>query len=373
MFRWEVLICLLLGVFLLFAGSLPVSLAESPLTVMLTPEPGSEHVEVTQSLTVLFNKMVYLPNGEELQKKNAHAIFRLRRKDTGEVVATDISWSKKYRKLLIKPIKSLEYGTTYALSVPAGAVKDYRGQFNREAETEFTTISLGPPFSVQFTPAHQSVEVSPKGPFVITLNKYMRLADKEEITNATVGNLVKLTDQQGNSVPISAVWNLETRQITVDPIGNLKGGDTFTLVLMEKKLLDEKGEKNSRFFSTFTTMRPVDVIPPTANLTPGHGAKEVKLSDPITVEFAEPVRRRNGTEITREAIGEMLQVYDDENRPIPVHGVWSKEKRRLTVTVKGGKWNPYTMYTVVISADAVVDGEGNRNLRMESVFSTGGK
>jgi hypothetical protein len=232
--------------------------------------------------------------------------------------------------------------------------------------------SSGEQLQVTFSPVDQAVGVPQDSLLSLTFHKRMRLKNKKEITAKSVETFIKVTDSENRRISFSALWDASRNVITLDPQGNLKGGTRYTITLLEKKLIDEKGNPNQQLTSTFMTLTPVDVIAPQATIYPAHGAKEVSLKSKVTLQFAEEVVFPDGSPLSSKTVGNLVRITDDKGTLIPTYCTWNKSKRTLTVKPRG-KWQPYTTYRVYLAANQVKDLAGNANQEQSANFITGSR
>lgn len=228
-------------------------------------------------------------------------------------------------------------------------------------------------WGVRVTPADRTTEVAPDAVITVTFAERVLLKNNKELTNKSLSSLVQLTDAKKKRVPFTAKWDKASRILTVDPVGNLEAGQSYTFTLLEQKLVNGQKRLNPKVNSTFSTKKAVDNIAPRAVILPGHGAKQVKLQDKVTLSFAEEVALVDGRPFVSKTAGSLVRVTDDKGTAYAHTVTWNKSKRTLTVKPKGGKWQPHTTYQVTLAAGKLKDNAGNLNAAQVSSFSTGGK
>ncbi|MFD2368924.1 Ig-like domain-containing protein [Brevibacillus sp. GCM10020057] len=229
-----------------------------------------------------------------------------------------------------------------------------------------------PGWGIVITPADQSVDVAPATQVILTFSGPVRLTNNKEPTKQTWTSLIQLTDGKKRKVPFSAEWDKAKRVLTIDPVGNLEAGQSFTVKLPEKKLKNDRGQVNPEVSVAFSTKKPVDTIAPRAAILPGHGAKQVKLQEKVTLQFAEEVRLASGDVLSSKTAGPLVRVTDDAGANVAHTVTWNKSKRMLTVKPKG-KWQPYRTYQVELLPGLLQDTAGNGNPSQRSSFTTGAK
>jgi hypothetical protein len=225
---------------------------------------------------------------------------------------------------------------------------------------------------IKVTPAENAKEVAPDTVITLTFSDNIRLKNNKEMTDKSLLSVVQLSDSKKKKVPFIAKWNKTNRTITVDPVGNLQAGQSYKMTLQEKKLKDGRGRLNPQVSVTFFTKTPVDNIAPQAIILPGHGAKQVKLQEKVTLQFAEEVMLVDGAILSSKTAGPLVRITDDKGAAVPHTITWNKSKRTLTVKPKG-KWQPYTSYQIILVSGLLKDGAGNVNLAQASRFTTGDK
>lgn len=358
-------------VFLLVQLSVPTLAADrKPPSMQVLPKNGESEIPVSSSITVTFSEQVKLISGSAITSKNASTLFDFTRAETGERVEAGVSWSIKKKRVTITPKKPLAYGTTYRLSIPANKVKDHANNGNQQLEITFQTEDLGPPLQVEIEPAHNAQYVSVDTTMKLRFNKTVVRANHQKISDEAVEKIVKLADEKGKKVAFRGKWDEKLRTATIDPVGNLADGVTYTLTLLEKKVMDRQGVKNPETINSFTTRKRIDTIAPTASVQPGHGATGVPIETKIIFSFAEEVTLTDGTPLASKHVQELVQLIDEKGSAVAYRATWNKSKRTLSIQAKGNL-SPNTTYTITLPANRVRDLSGNVNKSESIVFSTG--
>ncbi|MDR7318672.1 Ig-like domain-containing protein [Brevibacillus nitrificans] len=230
----------------------------------------------------------------------------------------------------------------------------------------------GNAWGIKVTPADQSVDLSPNIRVELTFPEKVRLLNNKELTNQSWMSIIQLTDSKKKKVPYTVSWNKNLRTVTIDPVGNLEAGQTFKVTLPVKKLKNDQGQSNPEVSSTFSIKKPVDTIAPRATILPGHGAKQVKLQEKVTLQFAEEVTLVSGEILASKTAGPLVRVTDEMGTSVAHTITWNKSKRMLTVKPKG-KWQPHQTYLIELVPGLLRDTAGNNNPLQRSVFTTGAK
>lgn len=231
----------------------------------------------------------------------------------------------------------------------------------------------GDSWGVKVAPTERSAGIDPEAVITFTFSQQIKLASSKDITDKSLLSVVQLTDAKKKRVPFTAKWNKTKRIITVDPVGNLEAGQSYNVTLVEKKLKDAKGQFNPEVTSTFSTKKPVDNIAPKAVILPGDGAKQAKLQDKVTLQFAEDVVLTDGNILSSKTAAALVRVTDAKGLPVAHTVTWNKSKRTITVKPKGGAWLPHTSYQVSVMSGKLKDAAGNVNPAQSSRFATGAK
>lgn len=227
-------------------------------------------------------------------------------------------------------------------------------------------------WQVSFSPRDNASEVSVDSPLQITFDKPVRLTNKKELSDSAIQNIIKLTNSKKRKVAFSAKWEAAARTIKIKPNGNLENDMTYTISLIENKLIDAYGNKNPQVTSRFTTKKMEDRIPPTATIAPAHGAVNVKLDEKITIQFAENVVLADGTPLSSKAVANLAQLVDEKGAAVAHTATWNKSKRTITLKVKG-KMLKNSWYTVTFPTNRVKDMAGNGNQSFSASFLTRSK
>lgn len=227
-------------------------------------------------------------------------------------------------------------------------------------------------WGVRISPADKSTEIDPDQVITMRFAQAVTLKNSKELTDKSFLSLISFTDAKKKKVPFTAKWNKSNATVTIDPIGNLEAGVTYRVSLLPTKVKDRRGTLNPEIVSTFTTKKPVDNISPQAVILPGHGAKNVKLQEKVTLQFAEQISLVKGGILVSKNAGALVRVTDGKGALVPHTVTWNKSKRMLTVKPKG-KWNPHTRYQVSLLPGLVKDEAGNVNQGQSVSLLTGAK
>ncbi len=344
---------------------------ESAPAITISPQHGQTGVKINSSFVIQFAEPVKLANGEALTSKNAATIFTIKTAKDQSDVEVQVKWSPTYKRITVEPKQPLHFDTRYVLAIARGKVKNKAGIVNEAVLSEFTTEAQEPPLSVVFSPQPNATEVPIETTITLTFNKHMLLANKKEINDIAISTFLKLNDNKQKRVPFTGYWNGDTQTVTIDPEGNLAPGSTYTITLLANKLVDSQGAKNPEINSQFSTKVPVDLIPPTITSTPSHGAKDVSLTAPVVLQFAEEVVLANGESLTNKSVANLVLFQDQKGQEVKYYATWNKTKRTITLRLKE-KMAPYTTYMVQLPAGMMKDIAGNTNGNFTASFSTKG-
>ncbi|WNC14831.1 Ig-like domain-containing protein [Brevibacillus brevis] len=235
-----------------------------------------------------------------------------------------------------------------------------------------TMAAEGSAWGIKLSPADKAGEVAPDTLVTLSFSGPVRLMNNKEPANSSWTSMIQLTDSKKKRVPFTVSWNKASRTVTIDPVGNLEAGQTFKVTLPAKKLKNERGQVNPEVTSVFSTKKPVDKIAPLATILPGHGAKQVKLQDKVTLQFSEEVLLSSGGTLSSKTAGPLVRLTDEAGASIAHTITWNKSKRMLTVKPKG-KWLPYKTYQIEVLPGLLRDTAGNPNPAQRSTFTTGAK
>lgn len=230
----------------------------------------------------------------------------------------------------------------------------------------------GSSWGMKMAPTDRAAEVSVESLITITFAQPVRLTNNKELTNQSWLSIISLTDSKKKRVPYTVNWSKSLRMVTIDPVGNLEAGQSFQVVIPAKKIKNDRGQVNPEASITFSTKKGVDTIAPRATILPGHGAKQVKLQEKVTMQFAEDVFLIDGSILASKTAGALVRLTDDTGASVAHTITWNKSKRMLTVKPRG-KWQPYKSYQIELVPGLLRDAAGNLNPVQRSSFTTGAK
>ena len=183
-----------------------------PHMVSWIPSTGATGVPVDQTIRITFDKNMRSPSGLSLRKVG------------GNAVGVALARSADKRTLIIQPIRDLEEGTRYEVTV-TDAIKSETGISVQPAPFTWTfTTTGGAPVVTATSPAGGATGVSLDQVVSATFDRNM---DAATLTSATF--FLKKTG--GSPLPATVVYNGETKTATLDPSAALEAGVTYSATL----------------------------------------------------------------------------------------------------------------------------------------------
>jgi methionine-rich copper-binding protein CopC len=174
-----------------------------PKVVSSSPANGSKNISVNSLIAINFSENI----GTGDKFKNIEL------KDSrGKKVSVSVSIGAN--KLYIKPRKAFESTSTYALTIPGGAVRDASNNI------------LNGSYILKFTTENPVVA---KSTSVSNDNKAIAVTLNQNASKGTNFGRIMLGDSRGNIINIEA--KLSGSKLTISPKENLKGGTRYTVLI----------------------------------------------------------------------------------------------------------------------------------------------
>jgi len=148
----------------------------------------------------------------------------------------------------------------------------------------------------------------------------------------------------------------ETKQITVNFFPTMQGQIDDVLTLnYESMAYDTLPRRISR--QVFLTGYVADEVPPQTEITPADGTENVPQDSQVIIEFDEPVRMADGSNVKVSNLSEILNFTEVEGEDVAYTAVIDMWKTKITLTPDTLK--PLTDYKVEILANSIADKAGN--------------
>ncbi|MEW6183577.1 MAG: Ig-like domain-containing protein [Bacillota bacterium] len=249
---------------------LKVNLSYDPGTSRVTVPPYVYGAEpVNGAVYVPVDQNVYVTFSEEVEPGTDYAGIAL--KTNGTVVTTTYSLNSPL--LTINPVENLDYSTTYAVYIPAGAVKDLSGNnLTNDYVLTFATESL---LSVVYTdPVDGAADVS--------VDKTVYLAFNKDIQPGPDSGGIAL--KAGETV-VTTTYSVYGSVLTIDPADNLNYSAAYAVYIPAGAVQDLAGKGLGSAYS-FSFATAADTTAPTVTATPPGGSYNAAQS--VTLAASEP-------------------------------------------------------------------------------------
>lgn len=279
---------------------------------------------------------------------------------TGELVQTfgagDPGIQFLGASVIIDPAADLQPGTTYRLTVSAGAIQDLAGNaYAGVSDYVFTTAGeapstgdTAPPVAIDFFPASGSNTLPPDWSPGITFSEAVQAGSGTITLQTAAGDVVQTFGATDAGIRI-----VDTR-VLIDPAADLLPGTTYRLIVGPAAFEDLAGNAYGGVSDySFTTAGSAPPPPPAGPILvysyPDSG--KIMFTHSLGLVFNEPVKLGSGVITLETTAGEVIQAF-------PSFGPGFSSGTRLfidpTADLQIG-----TSYRLVIGPSAVVDLDGN--------------
>lgn len=202
----------------------------------------------------------------------------------------------------------------------------------------------------------------------INFSEPVRKPDNSEFTYTNVDPIVifKKNNASGESVPFDAVINTDKNKITITPDTQLAQSQTYYIAITN----GYEDYSNNNGAATSSTFKTVDLTSPVATITPVNGAINIDPSSPVLIQFDEPVRNLDNSELTNSNLASLLtlKISDANGTNVPFSATINTAK--TIITILPDQLIPNTIYYVAIGSN-VEDFNNNPSSPTSSTFTTG--
>lgn len=232
-----------------------------PMLLTTNPVDGGSAFPVDGSIVLSFNEVIQRGTGSiVLRTADGTVVERFD-------AATSVNIVVAGNTLTLRPSANLAFGTTYALDLAAGIVKDtagndYAGWLTYDWTTSAPTdTSL--PTVVAFAPVDGALDVAPSSNMVLTFSEAIQRGSGSIALMTSAGAVVETYD-----AAVSANLTIAGSVLVVDPSANLAYATGYTLRFAPGTVRDLAGLGFAGTTSyDFTTLAAPDTMPPTIALS----------------------------------------------------------------------------------------------------------
>ncbi len=201
----------------------------------------------------------------------------------------------------IDPMADLAVGTSYTLTIPAGAFIDASGNSSPPDTQSFMTapaLDTTPPMLSSSVPANNATGVAVGANIVLTYDEAVQKGSGS-ITLQPLGGTVV-------TIPIStAQVSVAGSVVTINPTTDLLAGTSYTLMVPAGVIDDLAGNSAGSFILNFATAAAADITPPTINSSAPTSGATINAFDNIVLMYSEAVQKGSGS-ITLQPLGGTL-------------------------------------------------------------------
>lgn len=202
----------------------------------------------------------------------------------------------------------------------------------------------------------------------INFSEPVRKLDNSEFTYANVDPLVILKKDNaiGEDVPFDAVINTDKAMITITPTSQLAHTQKYYVAITN----DYEDYSNNRGTVTSATFTTIDKTPPVVTITPSDGTTDINTTSPILIQFSEPVRNLDNSELTNANVASLLTLKTGDINGTDVSFSATINTEKTIITITPDQLLPGTTYYVALGA-SVEDYNDNPSVTTSSTFTTG--
>ncbi|MGQ9893941.1 MAG: Ig-like domain-containing protein [Roseiflexus sp.] len=291
------------------------SFSETPVVMAVSPPEGARDVSPRAALIIQFNTPMNPPGVERA----------LRIEPESEVV---FDWDASRTKLTITPVKALQAGVRYRVSIDNTALS----RFFRPLDEPFvfTFETAPPPAVISLWPRNDSVAVPVDTLISVRFSRSIVPPDRLAVP--------ELLPAFRTDPPIagSVVW-IDPATLLFRPDQPLRPGVHYTCFL-SPDLTDQSGTPLGRTYSwSFTTLAPT-----VRDVSPSPNARQVARREPLRIVFSHPVNRHaleGSLSVTPPTPG----FFDDAVLP---------DGTQVVTYTPTAEWQPGVVYTITLPEKA---------------------
>ena len=332
--------------------------------ITISPENNATNVPLSSEITISFSKPVRNLDDTEITDVNVASLITLK---VDSITGADVPFTATINTgkdtITITPSSLLESKKYY---IELASVEDTLNIATEVFTSSFTTVDLTAPVATIY-PADGTADVAVDTFITIAFNEPVFDKNGADITDANLTSLVTLRIDSitGANVPFTATINAEKDIIIITPTPRLLNSKTYFVLL--DSVQDASGNAADSLKSTFTTI--ADYIAPVATIYPADGAVNVPIDVIITINFDEPVRKLDDSDITDADLPSLVALKIDSitGADVPFTATINAEKDLITITP-----TPELLHSKIyfIKLDSLEDALNNAADTLVSKFTT---
>ena len=300
---------------------------------------GATDLSANANIIVTFDEPVVKGSGEIILTPTVGAPITIAVTDPRVTVVGGV--------VTIDPMADLAVGTSYTLTIPAGAFIDASGNSSPPDTQSFMTapaLDTTPPMLSSSVPANNATDVNASANIVLTYDEEVQKGSGS-ITLQPLGGTVV-------TIPIStAQVSVAGSVVTINPTTDLLAATTYTLMVPAGPIEDLAGNSAGSFILNFATAAALDTTPPTINSSAPASGATINAFDNIVLMYSEALQKGSGSITLQPSSGTLVTIPISSAQVNVVAGVVAIDP---TADLVAG-----TSYTLSFPAGAFQDLAGN--------------
>ncbi len=254
---------------------------------------GATDLSANADIIVTFDEPVVKGSGEIILTPTVGAPITIAVSDPRVTVVGGV--------VTIDPMADLAVGTSYTLTIPAGAFIDASGNSSPPDTQSFMTapaLDTTPPMLSSSVPANNATDVAVGANIVLTYDEAVQKGSGSITLQPSGGTVV--------TIPISSTQvSVAGAAVTINPTTDLLAGTSYTLMVPAGVIDDLAGNSAGSFILNFATAAALDTTPPTINSSAPTSGATINAFDNIVLMYSEAVQKGSGS-ITLQPLGGTL-------------------------------------------------------------------
>ena len=300
---------------------------------------GATDLSANADIIVTFDEPVVKGSGEIILTPTVGAPITIAVTDPRVTVVGGV--------VTIDPMADLAVGTSYTLTIPAGAFIDASGNSSPPDTQSFMTapaLDTTPPMLSSSVPANNATDVNASANIVLTYSEAVQKGSGS-ITLQPLGGAVV-------TIPISAAQvSVSGSVVTINPTTDLLAGTSYTLMVPAGVIEDLAGNSAGSFILNFATAAALDTTPPTINSSAPTSGATINAFDNIVLMYSEALQKGSGSITLQPSVGTLVTIPISSAQVSVVAGVVAIDP---TADLVAG-----TSYTLSFPAGVFQDLAGN--------------
>ncbi len=339
----------------------------------ITPFNGAIQVPISSKIIISSNESLKNSGGNPLDALYINSAISVANNQGS--ISYSVSISSDQKLITLTPGISLNYQTSYSVTISNQAFADASGNKTQGVQSTFTTNAqpdiVAP--ELAFNINNNATNININSQVIISSNEPLLTNTAGLITSTYLTNnlVCHIGNSAGALVALQATIDITKKQITVSFSSPLAYQTVYYFEIPVSVFEDAAGNETNKYTISFTTEVIPDNEAPILTITPPNNATDVELNAFIKITSNEPLLTETGQIIDESYLKSVidLKLYDVNGVNLSFNAGISNNNQLITIWPSESFTNEIT-YSAKLNSKAFADIAGNLTDSIQTSFTT---